>query len=184
MKWKERFLKERSISSLQRDKAWEQAKEGFSEVVDGRAKVKSFVFVLENMSSSNLTAALAVSISSAVNNIPLTSGPSCRFGLEVECHFMEQKLQPRSVFIKTVNELEGGTLFLAIDPMMLHRNVRTWMYRVCGGFTAEWLDYWCSVKSSHILFGTNDWIGSLSSKHTGSQMVCEAQTALWNSLIL
>ncbi len=65
-----------------------------SEMVNWRWRFL-FLFILE--SSSNLATALAVSISPIVNIFYWEVALSW-FRWEVERHFMEQKLQPRSVF--------------------------------------------------------------------------------------
>lgn len=128
------------------DRVFEQRRVSVqSEMVDWRWRFL-FSFILE--SSRNFATALAVSISPIVNIFYWEVALSW-FRWEVESHFMEQKLQPRSVFkpysnfhgcyLLAAHELEKGTLLLAIDPMTLHRNVRIWMYRMCGGFMAELL---------------------------------------------
>lgn len=85
--------------------------------------------------------------------------------------------------------------------MMLHRNVRIWMYRRHGGFLLEWLVAivtWPTESSlyaqwNHLrycawactgdsLFGAKDWISNLIEAYR-LPIVVEAQIALWISNI-
>lgn len=112
-----------------------QAKEGFSKVGDGTLQVNLFIF--ENMSSSNLATALAESISPIV--------ALSLFRWVVECHFKEQKLQPRSVFklellrlLFASNTLANRFIVASNRPQWCWTEL--WAMNVQGGFMLKWLE--------------------------------------------